>query len=115
MRLCRDRILSVDPINKEKLCKLVDSPRTPVSLYKRAMAVLLLAKNIGPSEVARRTGLHRGNVYIWSQRFYENGVSGLRDLPRRRKPRLPNVSTLTFEQAEAPGESTIAVLLRQLQ
>lgn len=114
MRLCRDSRFNIDPIGAEELRRVVKSPRSPASLFKRARAVLLLGEKLGPSEVARRAGLGRANVYIWAQRFYEYGIAGLKDLPRRRKPRAVVVTACHFEPVVSPGDTQNASLSRQI-
>ena len=115
MKLRRDNYLAMDPINEEELLKLLRSPRTPANLFRRARAVVLLAQNFNPTEAARRSGLHRSNVYRWAKRFFDDGVSGLRDMPRRRKSRSDTVAMPKFECAIPPVESPIAALSQQNQ
>jgi hypothetical protein len=97
MRIRRDACIRIDPINEEELRKVVTSPNSPVSLYKRAKVILLLGEKVSPSEAARRVGLHRANVYRWAKRYYYDGASGLRDLPRKRKPRTSDVAVPILE------------------
>ena len=113
MRLRRDKCLRIDAINKEELDRLVRSPKTPAAVFTRARSILLLGQNVGPSEVARRTGLSRVNVYIWAKRFYDCGVAGLHDLPRRRKPRPAFVPIPKPEPGISSSESPLAAMIRQ--
>ncbi|MEI6232896.1 MAG: helix-turn-helix domain-containing protein [Planctomycetota bacterium] len=111
MHICRDSRPVLDPINDEALYRLLDSPQTPVALYKRALAISLLAQNVGPSETARRAGLNRTNLYLWVKRFREFGLVGLHDLPRKRKRRADTVLAPNSGVVVSPLEAPVRGML----
>lgn len=56
----------------------------------RARIVLLRAEGLREKEVAEQLGTSMTTVSLWSRRFEESGIDGLRDKPGRgRKPWLP--------------------------
>ena len=52
----------------------------------RAKIVLLSAKGVDNNEIGRRLELPREIVSKWRKRFFEKGLEGLEDLPRRGRP-----------------------------
>jgi DNA-binding NarL/FixJ family response regulator len=52
----------------------------------RAQMVLLAAQGLRNDEIAARLNSRREVVSMWRKRFYEQGLSGLDERPRRGKP-----------------------------
>lgn len=52
----------------------------------RAQMVLLAAAGLRNDEIARRLNCRREVVSQWRKRFYEQGMAGLEDRPRRGRP-----------------------------
>jgi transposase len=48
--------------------------------------VLLAAQGLRNDEIARRLNCRREVVSQWRKRFYERGLQGLEDRPRRGRP-----------------------------
>ena len=53
----------------------------------RAKAILLAARGLENKEIGERLDMPRQVVSKWRKRFFEHGVAGLEDLPRRGRPR----------------------------
>ena len=54
----------------------------------RAKIVLLAAQGLANDEIAHRLDLPRQVVSKWRKRFFEEGLPGLEDRPRRGRPRV---------------------------
>ncbi len=52
----------------------------------RAQMVLLAAQGLGNDEIARRLNSRREVVSMWRKRFFEQGLAGLEERPRRGRP-----------------------------
>jgi DNA-binding NarL/FixJ family response regulator len=52
----------------------------------RAQMVLLAAQGLRNDEIAARLNCRREVVSQWRKRFFETGLAGLEDLPRRGRP-----------------------------
>ena len=52
----------------------------------RAQMVLLAAQGLGNDEIARRLNTRREVVSMWRKRFFEQGLAGLEERPRRGRP-----------------------------
>ena len=94
MLLSRDKIIRIDPDEHTVLLRLIRARNTPIAMFRRASAILLLWKGCGPSQVAREVGLDRANVFRWLRRFQNEGLRGLSDLPRHRR-KYPSVGVAT--------------------
>lgn len=121
--------------DRAQLAQVVANGNTPQKLALRASVVLLLADRVRPSHVAKRFGLSRNQVYLWTQRYLEAGVPGLlRDAPRpgRRKritlakvaaiveatvktrpPAATHWSTRTMAKAQGVSEATVRRIWHQ--
>jgi len=53
----------------------------------RAKAILLAARGLENKEIGERLDMPRQVVSKWRKRFFERGLAGLEDLPRRGRPR----------------------------
>ena len=54
----------------------------------RAKIVLFAAEGMDNDEIARRLDLPRQVASKWRKRFFEEGLAGLEDRPRRGRPRV---------------------------
>ncbi len=54
----------------------------------RAHTILLAAQGLGNDEIAARLNTRREIVSKWRKRFFEEGVAGLDERPRRGRPRV---------------------------
>lgn len=72
-----------------QLEKLVRAGSTPQALGFRARLVLRAAEPDRPRnlEIAAEFGCDRQTVATWRRRFLEQGIAGLKDLPRPGRPR----------------------------
>lgn len=53
-----------------------------MKLARQRLSILQLAESLGNvSEACRRSGMDRTSFYAWKQRFEEQGLEGLKDLP----------------------------------
>ena len=52
----------------------------------RAKIVLLAAEGLGNDEIAARLDMRREIVSKWRKRFFEQGLTGLEERPRRGRP-----------------------------
>ena len=52
----------------------------------RAQMVLLAAQGLSNDEIARRLSTRREVVSMWRKRFFEQGLAGLEERPRRGRP-----------------------------
>ncbi len=52
----------------------------------RAQMVLLAAQGLANDEIARRLNTRREVVSMWRKRFFEQGLAGLEERPRRGRP-----------------------------
>jgi Winged helix-turn helix len=52
----------------------------------RAQMVLLAAQGLGNDEIAARLNTRREVVSGWRKRFFEEGMAGLEERPRRGRP-----------------------------
>lgn len=109
MRTCR-QVTNLHTELRVPLNKLLKSPSIPAALYKRARAISLLMDGVGPIEAAKIAGMDRVNVFRWARRFQCQGICGLYNLPRPRKPLIP------VERVESgPAESILAKSLQRIR
>lgn len=82
-----DVVLSEE--QRQQLEKLVRAGSTPQALVFRARLILRMAEPDHPTnlEVAAAFGCNRHTVGTWRQRFLDQGLAGLKDLPRPGRPR----------------------------
>jgi transposase len=52
----------------------------------RAQMVLLAAQGLANDEIGRRLNTRREVVSMWRKRFFEQGLAGLEERPRRGRP-----------------------------
>ena len=73
---------------RQVLESMARSYTSPYWQVTRARMVLLAAEGLGNDQIAARLDCGRDVVSQWRKRFFEQGVAGLEDLPRREGPRL---------------------------
>src|ERR1700733_9332414 len=82
-------VLDITPEEQSELRHRVASPTTAQRDSLRAQIVLLRSQGRKEIEVAKTVGASINTVSIWSKRFEEKGLEGLKDQPGRgRKPWL---------------------------
>ncbi len=54
----------------------------------RAQTILMVAEGLRNDEIAARLNTRREVVSKWRRRFFEAGVAGLEERPRRGRPRV---------------------------
>jgi len=71
---------------KQALESLARSYTLPYWQVVRAQMVLLAAQGLRNDEIAQRLNCRREVVSQWRKRFFEQGLQGLEDRPRRGRP-----------------------------
>ena len=74
--------LEVDDQTRATLTQWLRRQKTPMSLAKRAQAILLLADGQPFTATARHVGLRERHVRKWALRFVASGIDGLYDIQR---------------------------------
>lgn len=78
--------IALDQVTREAL---ESQARKYTSAYRdvvRARIVLLAASGLGNDEIALRLNTSRDVVSMWRKRFFEEGLPGLEERPRRGRP-----------------------------
>jgi hypothetical protein len=78
--------IDLDEEQQTALESLARSYTLPYWQVVRAQMVLLAAQGLRNDEIARRLNCRREVVSQWRKRFFEQGMAGLEDLPRRGRP-----------------------------
>lgn len=65
----------------------VGSHRTEQRYSRRAQVILFSAEGLRLEQISQRSGLNRTNCLKWRKRFLEEGLDGLKDKPRKGRPR----------------------------
>ena len=73
---------------REALERLAAKYSSPYRDVMRAKIVLYAAKGLSNEEIASRLDLPRQVVSKWRKRFYEEGMAGLAERPRRGRPAI---------------------------
>lgn len=73
---------------KRRLEQMARAYTSPFWQVVRAKVVLLAASGLENKEIASRLDLPRQIVSKWRKRFFEEGLAGLEDRPRRGRPRV---------------------------
>ena len=93
--------IEVDAEQRQQLEQWTRDQTTPKRLYLRARVVLLAADGWSNSGIAQKLDYHRGAVLQWRDRFADQGIDGLHDLPRPGRP--PGFSPRTKTSAGGLG------------
>ena len=81
------RVVEVPLLERHRLRELARRQQTSFVEVRRARMIELLAKGLGPTEVARRLGCSTRNVTKWRTRWEEAPcIESLRDAPRSGRP-----------------------------
>src|SRR5262245_1358671 len=97
-------VVKLEDQEREFLQALVRRRHAPQAEVKRAQAILGFADGLSNTEVARRVGVCNVTAGSWRQRFREQRLAGLSDLPRSGAPRsiadkeVAEVVRLTLEK-----------------
>jgi transposase len=75
--------IDIMPEERSELRRRVQSPTTPQRDAIRARIVLLRTAGRGEAEVAQTVGVSVNTVSLWSKRFEQHGLKGLKDQPGR--------------------------------
>jgi len=78
--------IDLDEQQRQALEALARSYTLPYWQVVRAQMVLLAAQGLRNDEIAQRLNCRREVVSQWRKRFFEQGMAGLEDLPRRGRP-----------------------------
>jgi len=76
-------------LTPEQEATLKEIARKYTSQYRdviRAKAILYSAEGLDNDEIAARLDTHRQIISKWRKRFYEEGMAGLEERPRRGRP-----------------------------
>jgi CRP-like cAMP-binding protein len=78
--------IDLDEEQRRALESLARSYTLPYWRVVRAQMVLLAAQGLRNDQIAQRLNCRREVVSLWRKRFFEQGMAGLEDLPRRGRP-----------------------------
>lgn len=78
--------LELSPLERGILEERARKYTLPYRDVIRARIVLLAAQGVENEEIARRLGTRREVVWKWRRRFFEQGLPGLEERPRRGRP-----------------------------
>jgi transposase len=76
------------PEDEAALRKMARQYTSPYRNVIRAKIVLYAAEGLGNDEISARLDTPRQVVSKWRKRFFQRGLSGLEELPRRGRPRV---------------------------
>jgi transposase len=79
-------VIALMPDEKTRLESIARKYTASYYAVVRAKIVLLAAQEIDNKEIAHRLELPRQVVSKWRKRFFEEGLAGLEDRPRRGRP-----------------------------
>src|SRR3954471_10886238 len=89
---------------RAELERLARSRTEETRLVARAKIVLGLAAGERPYQVADRVGVGRAAAYEWLHRFNAEGLKGLTDHPRPRRPPRPRPPAHLHPRAAGRGD-----------
>lgn len=72
--------------DQAELDRIVRSSTAEVRMVERAQIVLCAAEGRSAAEIGRLVGCSTNTAQKWRARYEQNGIAGLRDLPRSGKP-----------------------------
>jgi len=78
--------IDLDEEQRRAVESLARSYTLPYWQVVRAQMVLLAAQGLRNDQIAQRLNCRREVVSLWRKRFFEQGMAGLEDLPRRGRP-----------------------------
>ena len=78
--------INLDPETREVLERRSRRYTLPYREVVRAQLVLLAAEGLDNDDIAARLNTRREVVSKWRQRFFEEGLAGLEERPRRGRP-----------------------------
>jgi transposase len=104
-------ILTVSPIDRQRLMALIRDRNAPQKHVWRARIIQLSADGVGTVEIMRQTGKSKTCVWRWQERFAAEGFEGLlrdKTRPSRIPPFGPDVAerVVALTLKDPPGETT---------
>jgi transposase len=81
-------VINLTTEERKRLERVARRYASPYRDVIRAKIVLLAAQGLSNDEIAQRLDTPRQIVSKWRKRFFENGYSGLAELPRQGRPSL---------------------------
>lgn len=81
-------VIELSTGEREALEGMAAKYSSPYRDVMRAKIVLYAAKGLSNEEIASRLDLPRQVVSKWRKRFYEEGMAGLAERPRRGRPAI---------------------------
>ena len=79
--------------DRGELERLTRSSSVRAGVVQRARIVLLAADGAAEHrDLVERVGPTRQTVLTWRQRYVQSGLSGLQDVPKPGRPRIPSTS-----------------------
>ena len=79
--------LNLQPNEQKELEKIKRSRSLPAALVRRATIILLAAKRMSNSAIAKEIKMNKATVGVWRKRFLDQRLPGLYDEPRPGAPR----------------------------
>ena len=106
-----DICLYLGPADRAQLQALLADRNTPRKVVWRAEIVLATADGCGTNEIMRRADTSKPTVWRWQERYFDEGVDGLRRDKTRpsRVPPLPRetrLKVITKTVQETPANAT---------
>ncbi len=92
MPRCSPFVITLTAEERIRLERVARRYASPYRDVIRAKIVLLADQGLSNDEIAQRLDTPRQIVSKWRKRFFEQGQSGLAELPRHGRPRLPRES-----------------------
>lgn len=80
--------IGLSPEERQHLEAISRKYTSPYSEVIRAKVILLAAQGLQNKEIGERLDVGRQIVSKWRKRFYEERLPGLRERPRRGRPRF---------------------------
>jgi hypothetical protein len=101
--------ITVKPSSRKRLKAILKDRNAPQKHVWRAEIVLFSANGLGTNEIMRRTGNAKTFVWLWQERFMQEGVAGLlrdKTWPSRVAPLGPVVAVRVMARtlSKPPGE-----------
>ena len=94
-------IVNLTAKERDSLAALARKYTSPYRDVIRAKIVLYAAQGLGNEQIARRLDMPRQVVSKWRKRFFEDGLPGLEEQPRRGRP--ARFSPRRGDRGQGPG------------
>ena len=80
--------LKLKPKDRRELLRLISKRSGDSREYRRACALIALARGETLPAIAKQLGVHRVTVAAWAESYEKNGLECLRDKARPGRPRI---------------------------